>query len=91
MTNNDKEVVKERNWFRIFARIIGGIVGLFFFLTIAMALASGSVIPDTDIMYILCSVAVPVGVIIAWRREKIGGILLIIVYAIAFFFYINSL
>jgi hypothetical protein len=89
MTNNNQQYVQGRNWFRIFARIIAGIVivGMFsFLLAIIMELTSSLVISDTEIIFIFCYAAVLVGVIIAWRREKIGGILLIL-YAITFFLY----
>jgi len=75
-----------KNWFRIFARIIVGIVGGLFFLVIAMLLTSGDPVGLEDTMFIVVYAIVLVPVIIAWQREKIVGILLI-VYAIAFFLY----
>ena len=76
MTNNNKKLVQGKNWFRIFARIVSVPIGWFCFYGIVVSLWEGPSVTLEDIIFAVGYAILLAGVIIAWWREKIGGILL---------------
>lgn len=67
-----------RNWLRIFARIIGAILGILSVLALAfMFITKG--LDQIDIAVLIIFVSVLIGVIVAWHWEIFGGILLILI------------
>jgi len=81
MTNLNEQGKRKINWFRIFARIIGTVVGAFYFLVFIV----GTIFPEEPVKFdlefvillVLISIAI-LGIIIAWWRERVGGIITII-------------
>jgi hypothetical protein len=81
MANLNEQGKQKINWFRVFTRIIGSIVGAFYFLVFIV----GTIFPEEPakfdleftILLALISTAIS-GIIIAWWKERVGGIITII-------------